>query len=48
MRDLLQEVLRFFDQLIASLGKNVKFKINQVCEGDELVAAANWHLGNSL
>ncbi|EXB37307.1 hypothetical protein L484_024233 [Morus notabilis] len=39
-----EEVLCFFDQLIASMGDNVKFRVKQVCEGDELIAAAKWHI----
>ncbi|KAF3448602.1 hypothetical protein FNV43_RR09315 [Rhamnella rubrinervis] len=39
------EVVRFFEQLAASMGQNVKFSVKHVCEGDELTAAANWHLG---
>ncbi|PON97801.1 Polyketide cyclase SnoaL-like domain containing protein [Trema orientale] len=40
-----EEVLHFFDLLIASMGENVKFKVIHLCEGDDqLIAAANWHL----
>ena len=45
-KHLLQEVLRFFKDLIEGMGENVKFKVDGVCEGDELIAAAKWHLGN--
>ncbi|KAL5552013.1 hypothetical protein UlMin_002189 [Ulmus minor] len=39
-----QEALRFFEQLISSMGENVKFRVKDVCEGDGRIAAANWHL----
>lgn len=38
--------MRFFE-LISVMGKNVKFRIGHVCEGDDgLTAATDWHLGN--
>ena len=31
------------------MGENVKFKVKHVCEGDDqLIAAANWHLGTNF
>ncbi|XP_034704035.1 uncharacterized protein LOC117928226 [Vitis riparia] len=39
-----KEVLRFFEELTAVMGKNVKFRILHVCEGDGLTAAIDWHL----
>lgn len=41
----MQEVMNFFEQLITGMGQNVKFCIQHVCEGDELIGAANWHMG---
>ncbi|CAB4279963.1 unnamed protein product [Prunus armeniaca] len=39
-----KEVMNFFEQLITGMGQNVKFCIQRVCEGDELIGAANWHM----
>ncbi|GMN31968.1 hypothetical protein TIFTF001_003479 [Ficus carica] len=39
-----EDILSYFDRLTASMGHSVKFSVNQVFEGDELIAAANWHL----
>ncbi|GAV76118.1 SnoaL_2 domain-containing protein [Cephalotus follicularis] len=39
-----QEVMNFLTQLAEGMGKNVKFKIEQVCEGDDQTAAVIWHL----
>ncbi|KAM2075254.1 hypothetical protein ACFX1T_038159 [Malus domestica] len=39
-----KEVMSFFEQLTAGMGQNVKFILRHVCEGDELTAAANWHM----
>ncbi|KAJ7944955.1 Nuclear transport factor 2 (NTF2) family protein, partial [Quillaja saponaria] len=39
-----KEVMQFFEQLTESMGKNVKFSIGNICQGDELTAAVNWHL----
>lgn len=44
----MQEVMSFFEQLTAGMGQNVKFILRHVCEGDELTAAANWHMGISI
>jgi hypothetical protein len=41
----LQEVINLFIQLAESMGENVEFKLGTVCEGDELTASVNWHLG---
>ncbi|KAH7550236.1 hypothetical protein JRO89_XS13G0158600 [Xanthoceras sorbifolium] len=37
-------VMQFFKRLTRSMGQNVKFSIEQVCEGDEFTAGVNWHL----
>ncbi|KAK4844063.1 hypothetical protein QYF36_016023 [Acer negundo] len=39
-----KEVMRFFKQLTTSMGQNVKFSIEMVCEGDQFTAGVNWHL----
>ncbi|XP_015964312.3 uncharacterized protein LOC107488133 [Arachis duranensis] len=47
-----KEVMQFLEQLSCSMGKNVKFKVRQICQGqhddddddDGFTAAANWHL----
>ncbi|XP_022737463.1 uncharacterized protein LOC111290428 [Durio zibethinus] len=39
-----KEVLHFFDLLIRSMGQNVKFIIEHVCEADDFTAGVNWHL----
>ncbi|KAJ0104951.1 hypothetical protein Patl1_17671 [Pistacia atlantica] len=33
-----------FEQLMASMGQNVKFNVEHICEDDELTAGVNWHL----
>ncbi|XP_027362582.1 uncharacterized protein LOC113870183 [Abrus precatorius] len=38
------EVMRFLEQLTDGMGRNVKFRVRRVYEGDDLHAAANWHL----
>ena len=38
--------MHFFDLLMRSMGQNVKFIIEHVCEGDDFTAGVNWHLGN--
>lgn len=43
----LQEVMHFLQQLTASMGQNMKFRVRNICEGDDLTVAANWHLGGS-
>lgn len=37
--------MQFLEQLMTSMGQNVKFSVEQVCEGDEFTAGINWHLG---
>ncbi|XP_062074407.1 uncharacterized protein LOC133778477 [Humulus lupulus] len=40
-----EEVFRFFKRLMTSMGDNVKFNVQHVCqEDDQLIAAAKWHL----
>ncbi|KAA3460142.1 pentatricopeptide repeat-containing protein [Gossypium australe] len=39
-----REVIHFFDLLIGSMGQNVKFIIEHICEGDSFTAGVNWHL----
>ncbi|XVF52955.1 hypothetical protein PTKIN_Ptkin05aG0059500 [Pterospermum kingtungense] len=39
-----KEVMNFFDLLMRSMGQNVKFIIEHVCEGDNFTAGVNWHL----
>ena len=42
---LLQEAMKFFEELVNSMGQNVKFCVENVCEGDGYNAAVNWHIG---
>ncbi|XP_024168799.1 uncharacterized protein LOC112175359 [Rosa chinensis] len=38
-------IMNFFEELTAAMGNNIKFSIQHVCEGgDQLTAAANWHM----
>ncbi|KAJ8764903.1 hypothetical protein K2173_010368 [Erythroxylum novogranatense] len=39
-----EEVLRFYEQLTAGMGRNVKFSIDHVCEDDKFTAGINWHI----
>nr|AAX23922.1 hypothetical protein At5g41470 [Arabidopsis thaliana]AAZ52769.1 hypothetical protein At5g41470 [Arabidopsis thaliana] len=39
-----QEAMEFFEELVKSMGQNVKFCVENVCEGDGHSAAVNWHL----
>ncbi|KAK8537993.1 hypothetical protein V6N12_044132 [Hibiscus sabdariffa] len=39
-----KEVMHFFDLLMRSMGQNVKFIIEHVCEGDGITVGVNWHL----
>ncbi|KAM6556672.1 hypothetical protein CsatB_003691 [Cannabis sativa] len=40
-----EEVFRFFKRLSTSMGENVKFNVQHVCqEDDQLIAAAKWHM----
>lgn len=42
---ILQEAMKFFEELVNSMGQNVKFCVENVCEGDGYTAAVNWHMG---
>ncbi|KAJ0048919.1 hypothetical protein Pint_15114 [Pistacia integerrima] len=39
-----KEVVQFFEQLMASMGQNVKFNVEHICEDDDFTAGVNWHL----
>ncbi|KAK7366735.1 hypothetical protein VNO80_08732 [Phaseolus coccineus] len=39
-----KEVMRFLRQLTECMGRNVKFRLKHIYEGDDLTAAANWHM----
>ncbi|XWS43195.1 hypothetical protein CRYUN_Cryun16bG0081800 [Craigia yunnanensis] len=39
-----KEVMHIFDLLMRSMGQNVKFIIEHVCEADDFTAGVNWHL----
>ncbi|MFQ6655582.1 hypothetical protein Gotur_026079 [Gossypium turneri] len=39
-----REVFHFFYLLMGSMGQNVKFIIEHICEGDSFTAGVNWHL----
>ncbi|XP_057478828.1 uncharacterized protein LOC130766157 [Actinidia eriantha] len=39
-----QEVIDFFAQLTDSMGQNIKFKIGNMCEGDDFTAGVTWRL----
>ncbi|XP_010545499.1 PREDICTED: uncharacterized protein LOC104817848 [Tarenaya hassleriana] len=39
-----RETMKFYEQLVTSMGQNVKFCVENVCEGDGYTAAVNWHL----
>ncbi|KAL8137177.1 hypothetical protein V2J09_003178 [Rumex salicifolius] len=39
-----KEVCNFFEILTKSMGENVKFQIEEICEGDDHVGCAIWHL----
>ncbi|KAL1225602.1 hypothetical protein V5N11_000045 [Cardamine amara subsp. amara] len=39
-----KEAMMFFEELVKSMGQNVKFCVENVCEGDGYSAAVNWHL----
>ncbi|KAK2425939.1 hypothetical protein QL285_024665 [Trifolium repens] len=39
-----KEVMHFLQQLTAGMGQNVKFRVRNICEGDDLTVAAKWHL----
>lgn len=38
----------YFKRLMESMGENVKFAIDEVCQGAEHTAAVMWHLGKIL
>jgi len=40
--------MRFLQQLTECMGRNVKFRVKHIFEGDDLTAAANWHMGHFL
>ncbi|XP_050379260.1 uncharacterized protein LOC126796475 [Argentina anserina] len=38
-------IMKFFKELTEAMGQNIKFSIQNVCEGnDQLTAAVNWHM----
>ncbi|XP_061356354.1 uncharacterized protein LOC133300781 [Gastrolobium bilobum] len=39
-----KEVMHFLEQLTASMGQNVKFRVRHICEGDDFTVTAIWHL----
>ncbi|XAR55084.1 hypothetical protein NMG60_11030467 [Bertholletia excelsa] len=39
-----KEVMEFFGQLMASMGQNVEFKVEFVCEGDDHTIGVTWHI----
>ncbi|KAK6947825.1 hypothetical protein RJ641_001298 [Dillenia turbinata] len=39
-----KKVMHFLEQLIACMGPNLKFKLQHICEGEELTAGVDWHL----
>ncbi|CAJ1927744.1 unnamed protein product [Sphenostylis stenocarpa] len=39
-----KEVMQFLEQLTECMGRNVKFRVKHIYEGDDLTAAANWHM----
>ncbi|KAK7406116.1 hypothetical protein VNO78_07733 [Psophocarpus tetragonolobus] len=39
-----KEVMRFLQQLTACMGLNVQFRVKHIYKGDDLTAAASWHL----
>ncbi|XP_016454090.1 uncharacterized protein LOC107778355 [Nicotiana tabacum] len=39
-----KEVLKFLEQLIASMGQNIEFNIDNIYEGVDLTTIVNWHL----
>lgn len=47
LHELLQESLRFLEQLTTCMGQNMEFSIDHICEGVDQTAVVNWHLGNS-
>ncbi|RDX73576.1 hypothetical protein CR513_46802, partial [Mucuna pruriens] len=41
-----KEVMSFLEQLTNCLGRNVKFRVRHISEGEDLTAAASWHMGH--
>ncbi|XP_043692421.1 uncharacterized protein LOC122642878 [Telopea speciosissima] len=39
-----EEIMHFFEQLMESIGSNVKFSIESICEGAKLTVWTTWHL----
>ncbi|WCJ26345.1 Nuclear transport factor 2 (NTF2) family protein [Euphorbia peplus] len=39
-----KEIMQFYQQLTTSMGQNVKFSIEHICENDEFTAGVDWHL----
>lgn len=39
-----EEVMDFLDQLTYCMGRNVKFRVKHIFEGNDLTAVASWHL----
>ncbi|KAL0327761.1 UNVERIFIED_CONTAM: hypothetical protein Sangu_1854100 [Sesamum angustifolium] len=40
-----KEVLHFLEQLTISMGQNMQFNVEHICEGKDNTAGVNWHLG---
>ncbi|KAL3833463.1 hypothetical protein ACJIZ3_008199 [Penstemon smallii] len=39
-----KETLRFLEQLTSSMGQNMQFNVEHICEGNDSTAGVNWHL----
>ncbi|XP_065862760.1 uncharacterized protein [Euphorbia lathyris] len=39
-----KEIMQFYQQLTTSMGQNVKFSIEHICEDDEFTTGVDWHL----
>lgn len=37
--------MQILEQLITAMGQNMEFNVKNICEGEGLTAAVNWHLG---
>lgn len=37
--------MSFFTQLVDSMGENAQFRIGHICEGEDLTASVDWHMG---
>lgn len=44
----MQEVIKFLQQLITSMGQHTEFNVGHICEGDDFTTAVNWHLGMAI